>query len=197
MLTFLKERSYDIIAKMLVTQIAIAVFGIALAIATGSKSTSENPEIVQPATMQIVTSTAAIAFYLFLIFIALWEIGAKDAGKFQRGEPGVSRLTGFYMALVASLPNFLVAICVTLGTFLSDISFFSSLGGIAATIGLLIEGMYTGLLAIRIGGTPLNSMWFMWFVIMLPMILTATLGYIAGLYEIRLFKPNSTKNMRV
>ncbi len=187
MLGFLKERSYDIV-KMFLYQIAIALFGISLAIATGSKSTSTDVTAVQPATLQIVTSVFSILFYLFLIYNLLWNIGAKDAHCFARKEPGVYRLSGLYMGLAASVVNFLIAVLITLGNLLSHISFFSNAGGIAATLGLLIEGMYTGLLAIRVGGVPLNSIWFMWFIIMIPMIVTASLAYFAGLHEFRFFK---------
>lgn len=192
MLHFLKERSYDI-TRMFLYQIAIAVFGISLAFATGSKSTDVS--ITQPATLQIVTSVFSILFYLFLICYLMWELGEKDAGKIERGEPGASRLTGLYMALVASATNFLVAVCITLGTFLSHIPFFSNLGGGAAFVGLVSEGMYTGLLAIRVNDTPLNSMWFMWFLIMIPMIVAASLSYFAGTHDFHLFKTKPPKNL--
>ncbi len=187
MFRVLKERSYEIV-KMFINQIAIAIFGIALSIATGSKSTSTDLTGYQPATLQIITSVFAVLFYLFLIFTMMREIGAKDASRFKHGETGISRLTGFYMGIAASSVNFLLAIFITLGTVFSAIPFFSKLGGISATIALLIEGMYTGLLAIRVNDIPLNSLWFMWFLIMIPMILTSTLGYLAGIHEFHLFK---------
>ena len=188
MFGFLKDRSYDIV-KMFLYQIAIALFGISLAIATGSKSTSTDTSAFQPATLQIVTSVFSILFYLFLIYNLLWNIGAKDAHRFARKEPGVYRLAGLYMGLAASVVNVLIAILIMLGNLLSSVPFFSNAGGIAATLGLLIEGMYTGLLAIRVGGVPLNSLWPMWFVIILPMIATASLAYFAGLHEFRIFAP--------
>jgi hypothetical protein len=188
MLGFLKDRSYDIV-KMFLYQIAIALFGISLAIATGSKNASVDPSVVQPATLQIVTSIFSILFYLFLIYNLLWNIGAKDAHRFARKEPGVYRLAGLYMGLAASVVNILIAILIMLGNLLSDIPFFSNAGGVAATVGLLIEGMYTGLLAIRVGGVPINSLWPIWFVIILPMIATASLAYFAGLHEFRIFAP--------
>ena len=175
MLHFLKERSYDIV-KMLLYQIAIALFGISLAIATGGI-----------ATLQLATSILSILFYLILIYIMMWELGAKDAGSIKRSEAGATRLTGLYMALVASIPNFLLATFITLGTLLADVPFFGNLGAGSATVALLVEGMYTGLLAIDVGGAPLNSMWFMWFLIILPLIATATVAYYAGTKEFKIF----------
>ena len=52
-----KKHSYTIV-KMFVTQVAIAIFGLGLAIATGM---SDNKAL------QITTSIGAIVFYLFLI----------------------------------------------------------------------------------------------------------------------------------
>ncbi len=188
MLHFLKERSYDIV-KILLYQIAIALFGISLAIATGPKEGADGI-----AGLQLATSILSIVFYLTLIYIMMWELGYKDSGPISRGEEHTSRLTGLYMSLIASLPNFLLAVFVTLGIFLGDIPFFSTAGGICATIGLLFEGMYTGLLAVNVGGTPLNAMWFMWFLIILPLIGTATLAYYAGTKEFKIFPNASKKN---
>ena len=187
-----KDRSYDIV-KMFLYQIAIAIFGISLAIATGSKSTSTDTTSFQPATLQIVTSVFSILFYLFLIYNLLWNMGAKDAGRIARKESGNSRLLGLYMGLAASAVNFVIAVFIMLGNLLSDVSFFSNAGGIAATVGLLAEGMYTGLLAIRVGGVALNSIWLIWFIIPLPMIVTASLAYLAGSYEFRIFAPVDKK----
>lgn len=181
MLHFLKERSYDIV-KMLLYQIAIALFGISLAIATGPKEGTDGI-----ATLQVASSILSILFYLILIYIMMWDLGAKDAGRIKRGEDGTTRLTGLYMSLVASIPNFLLATFISLGLLLADVPFFSNLGGGSATVALLVEGMYTGLLAIRVGGAPLNSVWFMWFLIIVPLIVTATTGYYAGTKEFKIF----------
>lgn len=188
MLHFLKERSYDIV-KMLLYQIAIALFGISLAFATGPKDGADGI-----ATLQLATSIMSILFYLILIYIMMWELGARDAGRITRGEAGTSRLTGLYMALLASIPNFLLAVFITLGLFLADIPFFSNLGAGSAAVALLAEGMYTGLLATKVGGVPLNSMWFMWFLIILPLIATATVAYYAGTKEFKIFPSSSKKD---
>lgn len=180
MLHFLKERSYDIV-RILIYQIAIALFGISLAIATGGI-----------AALQLATSILSILFYLILVYIRMWELGAKDAGSIKRGEAGTTRLAGLYMALFASIPNFLLATFITLGTFFPDVTFFSNLGAGSATIALLAEGMYTGLLAVDVGGAALNSVWFMWFLIILPLIVTATVAYYAGTKEFKIF-PSSPK----
>jgi hypothetical protein len=194
MLTFLKERSYDIV-KMFIYQIALSLFGLSLALATGSRSASTDLATYQPSALQLITSIFSVLFYLFLVCYFMWELGAKDSSRIARGEEGTSRLAGLYMALAASSVNALVAIFITLGNFLSNVPFFSSLGGGAAVVGLLTQGMYTGLLSIRVGGDPLNSMWFMWFLTMIPLIVSASLAYLAGTHDFHLFKPKPPKNM--
>ena len=194
MLTFLKERSYDIV-KMFIYQIALSLFGMSLALATGSRSASADPASYQPSVLQIATGIFSIAFYLFLVCYFMWELGAKDASRIERGEKSYTRLTGLYMALAASTVNALVAVCITLGNFLSNVSFFSTLGGGAAVVGLLTQGMYMSILSIRVGENPLNSMWFVWFLTMIPMIVSASLAYYAGTRDFHLFKPKPPKNM--
>ena len=61
-------------------------------------------------------------------------------------------------------------------------------GGLgAATASLLTEGMYTGLLSVKVGSVALNSVGIMYLVITLPMIIAATLGYLAGIYDFKIF----------
>jgi hypothetical protein len=194
MLTFLKERSYDIV-KMFVYQIALSLFGLSLALATGSRSASADLATYQPSALQIVTGIFSIAFYLFLVCYFMWGLGSKDASHLERGEKGYTRLTGLYMALAASTVNFLVAVCIMLGNLLSHVPFFSNLGGGAAVVGLLTQGMYMGLLSIRVNGDPLNSIWFVWFITMIPLIVSAALAYYAGSRDFHLFKTKPPKNM--
>ena len=57
MITFLKKRSYDLVC-MFVTQLAISLFGLALAFAVP----------VNQAPLRIGTSIFSVLFYLFIIY---------------------------------------------------------------------------------------------------------------------------------
>ncbi len=165
----LKKYSYTAVS-LFVKQIAISIFGLVLAIACAKIGE----------TMQIVSSCAAIVFYLFLIYAAMWELGSKDKfgidyGKFE-GKP----LTGLYIGLIANIPNFLLAILASLGFFLADGGTFSTIGALSSSAALFLEGMYTGLLTINIGDAPLNSIWLTYFIIPLPAIGISTLAYFFG-----------------
>lgn len=173
MLLFLKKRSYDIV-KMFINQLALSIFGNALALATGENMSG----------LRIATGIFSVGFYLFLIYIMLWDLGAKEHHRLERGEEGQTKFTGLYMALVASAPNMILAVLVTLGTFLPALG---NVGGACKLIALFLEGMYTGLLAIPVGGAPLHSTWFIYFLLPLPLIATAMVAYIAGTKEFRIF----------
>ena len=175
MVNFLKKRSYDIVV-MYITQIAISIFGLALAFAVPSGQS----------TLNIAASVMAALFYLFLIYTKTWELGYKDSHAFNRGSKGLSRLEGLYMGLAASAINLILATLITLG-WLIDNSVIDSIAGVAATISLLTEGMYTGMLSTTVGGVALNSIGIMYFIIIIPLIVTSTLAYLAGSHDFKIF----------
>ncbi len=176
MIDFLKRRSYDLV-HMFITQLAISIFGMALALATAANHS----------TLQTCTSVFAILFYLYLIYAKVWELGYKESRIIERGEIGITRLEGLYMGLFASVINFILALLITVGIAFPTSEMCGSIGAVAKVIALLTEGMYTGLLALKVGGVSLNSMWFMYFIIMIPLILTAFLAYYAGSKGFKLF----------
>jgi hypothetical protein len=90
-------------------------------------------------------------------------------------------------ALANSL-NFLLAIFISLATLWPDGGFLSTLGGIATPIKLIAEGMYTGVLAINVGGAPLNSYWFMHFLTTVPSCIFICLAYVLGFNNVTLKK---------
>ena len=56
-------------------------------------------------------------------------------------------------------------------------------------IALLIQGMYQGVLAtVSVGGVTLNGLWWAYFLITIPAMLVATLGYIAGAKDFHMTK---------
>lgn len=183
MIGFLKKRSYDLV-HMLITQLAISIFGMALALATAANHS----------TLQTCTSIFAILFYLYLIYAKIWELGYKDIRALERGDQGFTRREGLYMGLAASTINFLLAILITLGISFGASEFFGSIGAVAKVIALLTEGMYTGLLALKVGDTALNSLWFMYFLITLPLIITSWLAYYAGSKDFKVFTTAKRKN---
>lgn len=173
MLLFLKKHSYDMV-KMLINQFAISIFGNALALATGETQQG----------LRIVTSVFSVLFYLFLIYVMMWDLGAKDTHHLEKKEDGYTRLAGLFIAICASALNFIFALLIMLGTLIPAMG---NVGGVAKLLALLFEGMYTGLLAITVGGTPLNNFWWIYFLLPLPLLLTATVAYLAGVKNFKIF----------
>ena len=167
---FLKKHSYNMM-KMFLNQFAVAIFGLVLALATG---------MAKKDNLQVVSSIASIVFYMFLLYAMTFEIGMKDKTSVDYGRSTPKPLTGLYISLCANSINFLLAILITVG-YLSSSAFLSNLGGGAAVAALLLEGMYTGVLAIDIAGVPMNTLIWPFFAITVPSMLASTIGYYFGL----------------
>ncbi|MBQ7322175.1 MAG: hypothetical protein IJW99_08770 [Clostridia bacterium] len=180
---FFKKHSYDMM-KMFLNQFAVAIFGLVLALATG---------MAEKSTLQIASSVAAIVFYMFLLYAMTFEIGLKDKTSVDYGRSKASPLTGLYISLCANSLNFLLAILITVG-YLSSSQFLSNVGGGATVVALLVEGMYTGLLAVNVGGIPLNSLVWPFFAIIIPALVISAVGYYFGLKGWHLTKILIPKN---
>lgn len=170
-----KTRSYEMV-RMFLNQFATAIFSLVLALAAGR---------AESVALRNVTSTCAIVFYLFLLYTMTWELGFADRAAVELGRKPAKPWTGVLLSVCANFINWLLAICIMLGNFLSDIPFFSGLGGISATITHVVEGMYTGLLANSVGGNPLNSYWWLYFLLPIPAIATCGISYFLGLKDIK------------
>ena len=174
---FWKGYSYSIV-KMFINQFAIAMFGITLAIATGKTDSS---------TLQLVCSVFAVLFYLFLIYTMTWEVGASDKIRVDGGRAKASPWQGLFMSLMANIPNLILAVLILVFTPLAfHYEWAGNTVAVAKFIALLLEGMYTGLLTVDVGGNALNYYSFSYVLIILPALVTATLSYFAGLHNFRI-----------
>lgn len=169
---FFHKYSYSIV-KMLVNQFAISIFGSVLAMATASADND---------VLSIVVSIGAIMFYLFLLYVMTWEIGAKDRVSVDIGKKEYKPLTGAWLSLVANIPNFIIAIAFTIGVIVkSDMTRF-----ISRLAYIITEGMYLGLLSTlpigwqANGVPPLHDYAIFYFIITLPAIITCALAYFLG-----------------
>lgn len=171
---FFARYSYDMV-KMFLNQFAIAIFGFTLTLASGL---AENPML------RNVTSIAAIAFYLFLLYTVAWDIGYKDKVSCDVGAGKHNPHMGALVSLCANLPNFLFAVFITLATFF-NVEILSSIGGICSFLALTLEGMYTGLLTNSVAGVQLNSHWFIYFLLPLPAVLMSWVAYYLGLRDVK------------
>ncbi len=171
---FFRNYSYDMV-KMFINQFAISIFGFVLVLAAGK---------AESVMLRNVTSVCAILFYLFLLYTMTWEIGYRDRISVEQGKKLRNPVRGLLISLCANSINFLFAIFITLAIFL-DVPAISTIGAVSQACTSIFEGMYTGILVNSVGGAPLNSYWFMYFLIPLPAMLTCGLSYQLGIHDIK------------
>ena len=182
---FFVNYSYDML-KMLLTQVAIALFGFSL-VMVAKKMDSD--------VLMYVASAFSILFYLFLLYVHTWDIGYRDKASVDVGRQKDLPIKGALVALCANSVNFILAIGAAMVYLpgIDAVAFFGnpnvSLFDIFAlfrTVALLIEGMYTGLLSIPIGNDMLvSSLGFVYFLIPIPAILVCGLAYYFGLKDVK------------
>ncbi len=174
MKSFFLNRSYEMV-RMFLNQFATAIFGVVLAIAAGK---AEN------AVLRNVTSVFAILFYLFLLYTMTWELGFKDKAAVDNGRKKREPLMGLWISLCANAVNFFFAIFVMVANFV-NVEALNNFGAFCSTAALLLEGMFTGLLANEVAGVTLNSLWWIYFLLPIPALITCAVSYYFGLRDIK------------
>ena len=176
---FFSKYSYGMI-KMFVNQFAISIFGSLLAMATATAGND---------TLTLVVSGFSILFYLFLIYTMTWEIGAKDKITVDVGKKEYRPFTGLWMALIANIPNFIIAIMHTIAfPMMAMAQWAGNLGAVSRFASVIIQGMYLGLTStVQIAGTQMNQLWWTYFVIIIPALVTSWLAYYLGHKNFRFF----------
>lgn len=176
---FFSKYSYGMI-KMFVNQFAISIFGSVLAMATATAGND---------TLTLVVSGFSILFYLFLIYTMTWEIGAKDKITVDVGKKEYRPFTGLWMALIANIPNFIIAIMHTIAfPMMATAQWAGNLGAVSRFASVIIQGMYFGLTStVQIAGTQMNQLWWTYFVIIIPALVTSWLAYYLGHKNFRFF----------
>ncbi len=182
---FFNRYSYNIF-KMFLFQFAISIFGFALAMTT----TAAGGDVLTS-----VVSVFSIIFYLFLIYTMTWEIGAKDKISVEAGKLPYNPYTGLLMSLIANIPNFILAL---IQTFANVFDGGDTVNFVVRVIAMFFEGMYWGLmLVIKVGDTPLNALWWPYFIITVPALLTSWIAYYFGYknlgFSAKIYAPSKPK----
>lgn len=175
MKAFFERYSYESV-RLALNQIAISMFGFALAMTAGKAESDA---------LLLWSSIGSIVFYLALTYGTAHKTGSGDRLSIQYGKIPFRPYLGLVLSLIANSVNLLLAILITVG----QLGEFGELESISRLIALLIQGMYQGVLAtVSVGGVTLNGIWWSYFVITLPAMLVATLGYIAGAKDFHITK---------
>ncbi len=102
----IKDNSYDIV-RLMIYQLGISIFALVLYTSLGDLS-SNNTEL--RTLLWLIFSVLSTLFYWVLLYLAMWELGAKDRVKIDSGKLKDVKGKGFILSLTANLPNFLFAI---------------------------------------------------------------------------------------
>lgn len=177
---FIAKYSHSIVV-MFVNQIVISLFGSSLAMATIS---TENDILT------ILVSIGAVLFYLFLLYIMTWDIGAKDRVAVDIGKKEYKPLTGLIMSILANIPSFVLALTFVFAA----VSSSDTLGAVVDIARIVMQGMYVGMMSvITVSGAQLHDVWWSYFIITLPSIFVCTVAYLLGHKNFKIFSVSSSK----
>lgn len=181
MIRFWKENS-SLIVKLMITQFGMAVFGLLL---NSAASMSENTVLV------VIFSVFSVIFYLFLLYTAVWDFGAKDKLKIEGKRLAPRPLHGLWVSLYANIPNLLLSAVATVAYLIIDKSVTNADGAfiqpvwavnlfaVAHVIGSYLASVYMGITeTIGIVGLPFTVA-----LCTLPSLAACALGYWFGTKE--------------
>ena len=175
MKAFFERYSYESV-RLALNQIAISMFGFALAMTAGKAESDP---------LLLWSSIGSILFYLALTYGSAHRTGSADRLSIQYGKIPFRPLTGLLLSLIAGSVNLILAILITVG----QLGGVEGMESVARVIALLIQGMYQGVLAtVSVGGVTMNGLWWSYFLITIPAMLVATVGYIAGAKDFHITK---------
>lgn len=183
MLKFLKDNSYSAV-KMLVNQIAMAMFGMMVSFAVATMDDW----------IWLAGTAVGVLLYLFLAYNMFWEMGAKDRIRVDSGREKAMPLKGLYIDLMANIPIILVCILMLVGYYLgSQYIWAGNLHVVTSLIARFLQAMYLGLIQLY---SPVNP----WGIVLtiLPVLAVSCAAYLLGFRNFRILSlfgidPNKKK----
>ena len=190
---FFKKNSYDII-KLYINQIGITIFAMIMYTAGGMINTGEDSGVSLPVRFGI--SVFSTLFFFVLIYMAAWDLGAKDNIRYESGKIPRDNFKGLKMSLFANSINFfLIGMILIFATvfILTEMEWASSVFGILDMTLRFSASMYIGIIqwafsAVSLSPTVLHLIQACAFLVMAFIsVLVTHWGYRFGLDERKLF----------
>ena len=180
---FFHDYSYTVV-RMLINQIAIAIFGTSLAVATVTAHGDADSFDV----FTLVVSIFSACFYLFLIYNLSWTVGAKDRISVDVKKKPYRPYLGLVLSLIANIPNLILVAINAIATFTGA----KTVESIAEILSRFLNGMYWGTMTVvRIfydgEWIQLQCFWVSFLVAVLPAVLTSGLAYYLGHKNFKFF----------
>lgn len=185
---FIKENIYQSV-RMLVNQLAMTMFSMMLLFAVSTAAFKNEANDSLNNILLIGVSVLSILFYLYLLYHMSYELGQKDGIRVQGGRMAYFKWKGFFIALIANIPNLLLGLFELVGKVLiegdslfADVStmnpspvWAANLYDVCHTVARFLQSMYAG-----IGKALFNGVGFFDLLIPLPAILVCTVSYQLG-----------------
>jgi hypothetical protein len=175
------EDTLEVIIKMLVTQLGMTMFGVMITMAAVSfERTSESANNV----LSLVASVFSVFMYMFLLYIHVWNKGARDRIKIDGGRMKENKLKGLYMSLVANSLNLFLGLVMVATYYFCDFttnpnSMVCQIFGTANDIARIIQGMFIGIVN-YISPNAESTTPFLFLLITVPALFISSLGYYLG-----------------
>ena len=168
------------IVNLILCHVAICVFGLIVVIACGGLANKLGEGY---GWITHVGGTIGALLYLALIYVNMWEAGAADKIKMDGGRLKRDNAHGIKVWLLASSPLILLTVLSTIFYFV-----WTNGSGVVDIILRFANGIYLNLFLID-GIPPFVMYW----IIMLPGALVATLSYISGISGQKCIFPEKKK----
>lgn len=176
-------KASSLLSRLFIHQFGLTVFGLLL---YSAAMVSGNASLV------LAFSIFSALFYLFLLYVLMWETGASDKIRIDGGRMKRDVLKGFKVTLLANIPNYVFAVTSTVAYLCIDKKLLDANGNftapewalnvyaIAQTIGFYLNSMYAGIAdTIGISTAP-----YWLFVLTVPSLTVCGVGYFLGTREI-------------
>lgn len=183
---FVKE-NIGIIGKLLVNHIAISIFSIVVLVAAKGINN----------VLFHIAGVFAIIFYLFLLYLPLWEVGAKDKIKAEAGRIEKNKLFGFYVSAAYNAIFILFALIIFILSFFTGKSEIAD--GIYGVLKILMHygcGMYLSVTSTVQNASAGINFDAIYLIIMIPSLVCCLLSYLSGLSGMKCLIPEKKKKKK-
>ena len=192
---FFRENS-DIIVKLYINQIGVAIFAMFLYTAAAAIDVDGIASLF----IKVGISVFSTIFYFALLYTVAWEVGAKDKIRIDAGRMEENKIKGLKIGLFANSPNF---VFVGLALFLFIIymasgaevlyTIFGILNGLFRIFVSMYLGMIQGLTNSLGGNLDLTVETILYIAFSAVAALITYLSYLMGLKDKRLFPTTPNK----
>ena len=141
------KRNMRLISQLFINQIGMTIFGIVLTMAVNMAAKGNSVFLLG-------VSLFAVIFYLALIYNVMWEAGAKDIIRIEKGKMENVPFYALRVSFFAAVPNLVLAFLMLIGFLLGyvlDLSFGVLFYGIFRIVTPLLQAMYSGAFSVILG----------------------------------------------